>query len=125
MWEILGCITCEAAGLSRTEDQAEVAALLRDGVLSKTQARVYPRRNVITSYLSAIAKLGLCEDCFSVNEGDYVVTMTDGAYDIIAKAHVVQELKESSLIEEALERFRQRILMSGVKDNGTVIVVEI
>ncbi|MBM6577626.1 hypothetical protein KCP91_14685 [Microvirga sp. SRT01] len=51
--------------------------------------------------------------------------MTDGAYDIINKAHVVQELQESSLIEEALERFRQRLLMSGVKDDSTVIVVEI
>ena len=61
----------------------------------------------------------------SVNEGDYVVPMTDGAYDIINKAHVVQELQESSLIEEALERFRQRLLMSGVKDDSTVIVVEI
>lgn len=111
--------------VSRTEDQTEVATLLRDGVLSKAQAKNYPRRNIITSYLSSSAKFNLFENVFSVETGDKIILLTDGAYEIIKKAQVVQELQRSSSIEEASERFRQRILHSGVKDDSTMVVVQV
>ncbi|MBS1098432.1 serine/threonine-protein phosphatase [Gluconobacter sphaericus] len=111
--------------LTRTEDQTEVASLLRDGVLSKAQAKSYPRRNVITSYLSSGAKFDLFSSRFAVEPGDNIVLLTDGAYDIIKKAHIVQELQQSSSLEEAAERFRQRLLLSGVKDDSTLVIVQI
>lgn len=111
--------------VSRTEDQTEIARLLRDGVLSKAQAKSYPRRNVITSYLSSSAKFDLFSNRFAVEPGDNIVLLTDGAYDIIKKAHIVQELRQSSSIEEAAERFRQRLLLSGVKDDSTLVIVQI
>jgi len=111
--------------VSRTEDQTEVATLLRDGVLSKAQAKTYPRRNVITSYLSGSAKFDLFENTFNVAPDDNIILLTDGAYDIIKKAHIVQELQQSSSIEEASERFRQRLSLSGVKDDSTMIVVQV
>lgn len=111
--------------VSRTEDQTEVATLLRDGVLSKAQAKTYPRRNVITSYLSGSAKFDLYENKFNVDPGDSIILLTDGAYDIVKKAHIVQELREASSIEEASERFRQRLLLTGVKDDSTMVVIQV
>lgn len=111
--------------LSRTEDQTELATLLRDGVLSKSQAKTYPRRNVITSYLSSEENFEIYETEFEVRPRDNIVLLTDGAYDIIKKAHIVQELQQSSSLEEASERFKQRLLKSSIKDDSTMVVVQI
>ena len=111
--------------VARTEDQTEVATLLRDGVLSKSQARTYPRRNVITSYLSASGKFDLFETEFGVQTGDFIILLTDGAYDIVKKAHVVEELQQSSSIEEASERFRHRLILTGVKDDSTIVLATV
>jgi len=111
--------------VARTQDQTEVATLLRNGVLSKAQARAYPRRNVITSYLSGGATFDLFETEFDVEPGDSFVLLTDGAYDIIKKAHIVQELQQATSVEEASERFRQRLLLSGVSDDSTMVLVQV
>ncbi|WP_088182221.1 PP2C family protein-serine/threonine phosphatase [Sphingobium sp. Z007] len=111
--------------MTRTEDQTEVATLLRDGVLSKSQAKTYPRRNVITSYLSANEKFNLFQNYFSVQLDDYIILITDGAYDIIKKAYVIQDLENSSSLEEALESFKQRLLASGVRDDSTILLIKI
>ncbi|WP_334183212.1 PP2C family protein-serine/threonine phosphatase [Novosphingobium sp.] len=111
--------------VSRTEDQTEVAMLLRDGVLSKSQAKVYPRRNVINSFLSSGKTYNIFETKFEVNPWDCIILLTDGAYDILKKSSIVEELGSSMSLDEAGERFRELLLQTGVKDDSTVVMVRI
>jgi serine/threonine protein phosphatase PrpC len=66
--------------VTRTEDQTEVAELIRQKVLTPSQAKSYPRRNVLTSFLSASKRYDLFRSSFEAQFGDWIFLLSDGAY---------------------------------------------
>ena len=100
----------------RTKDHTEVQKLLDDGVLSKSQARRYPRRHVLLSAMSAGRDYDLCEDRFSVHKGDRILLTSDGFHSKLVRGQLaelsaktpdfysfwcnIQELLSATIIED-------------------------
>ncbi|WP_082617365.1 PP2C family protein-serine/threonine phosphatase [Bosea sp. Root670] len=85
-----------AGVLGRTRDQTEVQKLLDDGVLTKNQARRYPRRNVLLSAMSAGRDYDLFETNFTVENGDRLLLTTDGFHGKLLRGQIA-ELSSSNL----------------------------
>ncbi|QNK72195.1 serine/threonine-protein phosphatase [Variovorax sp. PAMC28562] len=76
--------------LQKTVDQTEVAALIDAGILTKSQAKTYPRRTVLTSALSSKGNFDLYEAQFSTISGDRLIFLTDGIYRILGKKKICE-----------------------------------
>ena len=109
--------------VTRTQDQTEVAGLLREKVLSPSQARVYPRRNVITSYLSSSSDFDLFESKFEVKTGDVLMLLTDGMYGLIKKAEMLDLVAASTSMDALTSSLRERLESLRMKDDSTVIAI--
>ena len=110
--------------LQKTKDQTEVAALVEAGILSREQAKKYPRRTVLRSALAAKGGFEIFEETFSVKTGDRVVLLTDGIYRLMTKTHLRNLSLHAINVEELSQAVHQEI--SGVNDDdATGIFLEI
>jgi protein phosphatase len=64
--------------ITLSRDQAEVAELVRKGVLSKRQAEKHPRRNALTSALSSAGDHDVFEAEATTEVGDRLLLLREG-----------------------------------------------
>lgn len=107
--------------VQRTKDQTEVAALVEAGILSREQAKTYPRRTVLRSALSAKGVYETFETEFTVLLGDRLVLLTDGAYRLVTKAHLRNLSLEAENIDDLLQTLKREI--EGENDDDATIVI--
>lgn len=110
--------------LQRTKDQTEVAALVEAGILSREQAKTYPRRTVLRSALTAKGGYEIFESKFTVNEGDRVVLLTDGIYRLVTKTQLRDLSRKSESVEELSHALKQEIEEKN-DDDATVVILEV
>jgi protein phosphatase len=106
--------------IQRTSDQTEVAALVEAGILSKEQARTYPRRTVLTSALSSKGSFTFEERSFDVVIGDRLILLTDGVYRIVSKL----DFRDISTESPSPEAFAESVkaVIDGVNDDDATAV---
>ncbi len=112
-----------------THDDSHVGWLVRQGKLNEREARMHPRKNVISKALGAghryvdpqIGAVG-CES------GDRFVFCTDGLMDGLWDRAICEAIREPSAAEQAHEpgpRLVLNALEASGRDNITAVVVEI
>lgn len=109
--------------VQRTKDQTEVAALVEAGILSREQAKTYPRRTVLRSALSAKASFDRFESAFEVQPGDRLLLLTDGVYRLLTKT----DLRDFSLINSDIKSLSYAVRSSiegRNDDDATCIFLE-
>ena len=111
--------------VTRTQDQTEVALLLREKVLTPRQAREYPRRNVITSSLSAEHRFELYSSSFEVRSGDLIILLTDGAYGAISKSEIVNLHVACPSVESFVSNVEGVVLNRGLRDDSSLVAVRL
>ncbi len=107
-----------------TTDHSQVQEFVDAGFLTPEQARVDPRRNVITRALGA----GMVEpaaDYFSapVLPGDTILVCSDGLTGELPDSEIADILAEATSPQAATEALVEAALALGAHDNVTVIVV--
>lgn len=107
-----------------TEDQNEAEFLLRQGILDRQSARTYPRRNVLTSALSADSPYTLFTNEKAVRKGDRVVLMSDGAYSVIARGELAELNVLAASARDLLREVVAVIERRGVRDDASVLCLE-
>lgn len=110
--------------VQRTQDQTEVAALVQAGILTREQAKSYPRRTVLRSALSAKGAYDLFETNFQVSSGDRLILLTDGIYRLITKLQLRDLSVASSNIENLISLIRD-IILNNNDDDATVVALSI
>lgn len=110
---------------TRTEDQTEVAHLLRQGILKKSQVKDYSRRNVLLQYISATKFPSAQFTSFEIKYGDHIILMTDGAYDLLEKSRIVELTRSSATVETISKRLQMEINSSPQKDDASAIILRI
>lgn len=104
-----------------TDDHSLVASMVREGLLTTSEAENHPRRNVLQR------SIGVSEDVeidvkgpIELRPGDTFVLCSDGLHGVVKQ----EELREIGLkpIQEAADEFVRRALERGAPDNVTVIV---
>lgn len=110
--------------VQRTKDQTEVAALVEAGILTREQAKSYPRRTVLRSALSAKGIYELFETEFPVISGDRLILLTDGIYRLITKSQLCEFSLASNDIEDLSNKIRNEISNRN-DDDATILILGI
>jgi serine/threonine protein phosphatase PrpC len=111
--------------LQITQDQTEVALLVRQGILSANKAKTYARRSVLVSALSAKGDYELISGSFDIQPKDRILLITDGVYGLMSK----QEIRDFSIKFPSLAEFTNNISLQlslrGLKDDATLVAIEV
>lgn len=104
-----------------TRDHSVVQSLIESGKLSLEEARVHPRRNVITRALGIESEVLVDSDEFTVKDSESILLCTDGLSNFVS----TEEIKEifSQDTENVAELLVERANKNGGGDNITVVTV--
>ena len=108
-----------------TEDHTYVNNLIKEGIITKEQARTHPDKNMITRAIGAEAEVKPDFFDFEIQQDDILLLCTDGLYNEVRDQEICEALISaddmnsvcSSLVDQANER--------GGLDNITVVSVKI
>lgn len=111
--------------LQLTEDHTYVNTLVKAGILSKEQAEVDERKNVITKALGAEPTVE--PDFFQVEilKDDIFIICTDGLYDEVEKDEMIEILNKEQSMSDVCTELINRANKNGGRDNITVICLEV
>ena len=108
-----------------TDDHTYVNDLVKMGAITKDEAHLHARKNVITRAIGANANNE--PDCFSVplEEGDRVLLCSDGLYDEVDDETMLKVLTASDDMERCAEKLVAMANENGGNDNISVICVDL
>src|SRR5437868_6078145 len=108
-----------------TEDHSLVASMVREGLLTSSEAENHPRRNVLQRSMGVGEEVEIdVSGPFPVREGDLFILCSDGLHGLVKEAELL-EIATSMPIEPAANEYVRRALDRGAPDNVTVIVARI
>ncbi|MFA7660296.1 MAG: Stp1/IreP family PP2C-type Ser/Thr phosphatase [Anaerovoracaceae bacterium] len=108
-----------------TEDHTYVSELLKQGRISKAEAEVHPKRNMITRALGS--EETMIPDFFQLDLtiGDRILLCTDGLYNEVSDEEICAMIESKPNSEELVLALIRSACDNGGKDNITVCCVEI
>jgi protein phosphatase len=106
-------------------DHSYVQELVNEGIITPEEARVHPRRNIVTRAMGIDRSVQV--DVFShlVRTGDRLVLCSDGLVDEVADIDIARVLTEHSDPQDTAEALVLVANAQGGRDNTTVIVLDI
>ena len=107
-----------------TQDHSLVASMVREGLLTKDEAEVHPRRNVLQRSMGVIEQVEIdVSSGMPVQTGDTFILCSDGLHGLVKEP----EMREVSklAIDVATTEFISRAMERGAPDNVTVIVARV
>ncbi len=108
---------------SITVDQTEVQLLIQKGILDKTDADRYPRRNVLISALGPYVQYDLQQGSFTLHENDRILLLTDGAHQKISK-NDIRDISLVSSLDQLLQEIESGVEKAGVTDDYSALGAE-
>ena len=108
-----------------TEDHTYVNTLVKAGILSKEQAEVDERKNVITKALGAESTVE--PDFFQIEmmTDDIFLLCTDGLYDEVENPEIIQVLSKNQSMSDVCIELINRANKNGGRDNITIISLKV
>ncbi|HBV99538.1 MAG: hypothetical protein JL50_13450 [Peptococcaceae bacterium BICA1-7] len=110
---------------SITEDHSLVQEMLKQGGITREQAREHPHRNVLTRALGTDPSVEVDIIKTSLEVGDYVLICSDGLTGLVEDCQIMDLVKSAPNPEQAVRDLIKEALRQGGNDNISVIVVEI
>jgi PPM family protein phosphatase len=107
-----------------TEDHTFVTRLVKEGTITKEQARVHPLQNVLIHCLGCKPMM-ISSGQFKVQKNDLVLLCSDGLYHEVRDEEMVSILIKKISIKEKFESLLQSALETGGWDNITLVGVKI
>jgi serine/threonine protein phosphatase PrpC len=108
-----------------TEDHSLVASMVREGLLTSTEAENHPRRNVLQRSMGVGEEVEIdVRGPFPVQEGDVFILCSDGLHGLVREPELL-EIATTMPLEASANEFLRRALDRGAPDNVTVIVARI
>lgn len=106
-------------------DHSYVQELVNEGILTLEEARVHPRRNIVTRAMGI--ERSVMVDVFThlVRTGDRIVLCSDGLVDEVPDTDIATVLSQHSDAQETAEALVLVANANGGRDNTTVVVVDI
>lgn len=111
--------------VARTTDQTEVEQLVQRGVLSRADARDYPRRNILLSVLSASPDYRLQRETIDIRARDRFVLVTDGVTEKLLDAEI-RDLSLGAKDAQALcDAIQEQVENRSPRDDYSAVCLEI
>jgi len=108
-----------------SEDQTEVAELLRKGIITRYQADRYPRRGVLTSALSSRADYQVFSRTVEWQAGDRLLLLTDGVYNSVPRRLILKLSLENAVVTDFIANLQSLTEASEPTDNYTALAVDL
>jgi len=108
-----------------TQDQTEIAELIRKGIIRPGQARRYPRRNVLMSALTVNARYQLHLHSTSLKLGDRVVLTSDGVHERVMRQSMLNVSLKNQKIEDFVQEMEKKVIETTPVDNYSLLGLEI
>ena len=107
-----------------TEDHTEVQQLLSAGAITAEQARVWPRRNVITRAIGIGQAVEPDTVSGVIKDGDRLLLCSDGLTEHLTDAEIAGFAGRRLSAESVAQALINETLQRGARDNVSVIVVD-
>lgn len=108
-----------------TVDHSYVQELVNEGIITPEEARVHPRRNIVTRALGIDRQVAVDVFSYLVRTGDRIVLCSDGLVDEVSDADIAVVLSQHTDPQETAEALVMVANANGGRDNTTVVVVNI
>lgn len=108
-----------------TEDHSLVEAMVKNGELSREEARIHPNKNIITRALGANNVVE--PDFFEVKleEGDTVLMCSDGLTNMLEDETIERVIRDNDDLETAAATLVKYANQNGGKDNIAIILIKV
>lgn len=104
-----------------TQDHSLVEELVRSGLITRQEARVHPRRNIITRALGTQGENTPDLLATDARQGDVWLLCTDGLNAMVEDEDIERALNRNGL-EKAADQLLRMALRAGGRDNVTLIL---
>lgn len=105
-----------------TKDHSVVQSMLEDGRISPDEAKMHPRKNVITRALGVEESIEIDYNEVTLGEGERLLICTDGLTNYVEPGAMIETLKNYSF-DEYPEQLIKAANDGGGGDNITVVVI--
>lgn len=105
-----------------TDDHSYVGELVRRGGLTAEEARLHPRRNILTRALGTEVRVEIDSREVELKSGDRLLLCTDGLYEVIPDAELAGILGENLPLAATARKLLDLALERGGPDNITVVL---
>lgn len=120
---------CKNGVLTKLSRDHSLVGLQEDaGILSEEEAMSHPQRNIITRFIGN-SRLDwytnyMMDLSFPIEVDAQYLICSDGVYDMIASAEIMEVLAQESNPQQKVEELINRAKLAGGKDNITAIILE-
>lgn len=104
-----------------TQDHSYVEDLVRQGTITREEAKTHPQRNMLTRAVGAMEHLTVDTGRISAGSGDIFLLATDGLMKHVPDGDIVRLLRENSA--DPAQTLIRAALDKGGTDNVTAVVV--
>ncbi|MDD2484683.1 MAG: Stp1/IreP family PP2C-type Ser/Thr phosphatase [Eubacteriales bacterium] len=111
--------------LQITEDHTYVNELLKQGSITKAEAKNHPERNMITRAIGGEEKLIPDFYTFDVYPGDRILLCSDGLYNEVSSEEIRGLAQEPRTVDEFVKELVRRANLYGGKDNISVVCIQV
>ena len=105
-----------------TRDHSVVQSLIESGKITPEDAKVHPRKNVITRALGAEEDVAVDSDCLNLSNGDTLLLCSDGLTNFLDDKDILKVFQNND-ISAVAERLVEEANKNGGGDNITVVTV--
>ena len=106
-------------GDSRISDHSRVEEVVQRGMITPREARVHPKRNIITRALGTESRVEIDVMQMSLREGDAFFLCSDGMSNYVEERDILRAVESEADWQDKLERLLTLALENGGSDNIT------
>lgn len=107
-----------------TRDHSVVEDLVSRGEITREEARLHPRKNLITRCLGAEERVQPDLYEVTVQEGDFLLLCSDGLSNTLTDQEILYEILYGGAPETCCQRLLDQALSRGAPDNVTAVLIQ-
>lgn len=111
--------------IERTEDHSWVDEQVKLGLMSKSEAELDHRKNVVTRSIGTRAEVEIDSYIWHIVPGDWLLTCSDGLVNMVTDADITQAVNSGGRASDIVASLVDLANTNGGKDNITVVLVNI
>lgn len=108
-----------------TDDHSLVGELVRDGRLSREDARTHPQKNIVTRAVGIDEQVQVDDFVVIPHTGDRYLLCSDGLTDEVEEDDIAVVLRTVDDPDEAAQELVRRANEHGGRDNITIVIVDV
>lgn len=108
-----------------TTDHSYVNEMVKAGEITEVEARMHPRRNIITRAVGIKDTVEVDALAVTVGEGDYLLICSDGLTDMVTDEDIYNIISEMSDINMKADKLVKLAIENGGHDNVSAILINI